>query len=188
MRYSINVHGHTEPVEISSEPGRVVVCGLGYLPFEADMIGLDVDGFGREHRRGGLSAAGDLAGAGRTRRIGTAVDLCDSGCLTALLLLKTLSDQGQSLTQAMEETKKYHISGEINSKVKDADAVIAEIEAKYGPKGKVVKIDGMSVIGDTWWLNLRKSNTEPLLRLNCEAKTKEEMEKLRDDLLAIIRR
>ena len=39
MRYSINVHGHTEPVEISSEPGRVVVCGLGYLPFEADMIG-----------------------------------------------------------------------------------------------------------------------------------------------------
>jgi phosphomannomutase len=111
----------------------------------------------------------------------------DSGCLTALLLLKTLSDQGQSLTQAMEETKKYHISGEINSKVKDADAVIAEIEAKYGPKGKVVKIDGMSVIGDGWWLNLRKSNTEPLLRLNCEAKTQAEMEKLRDDLLAIIR-
>ena len=88
----------------------------------------------------------------------------------------------------MEAKNHYFISGEINSTVKDADAVIREIEEKYGPKGKVETIDGMSVIGDTWWLNMRKSNTEPLLRLNCEADTQENMEKLRDDLLAIIRK
>jgi phosphomannomutase len=71
--------------------------------------------------------------------------------------------------------------------VADPDTVMANIEAKYGNQGKVVKIDGLSVIADTWWFNIRKSNTEPLLRLNCEAKTQEAMEKLRDELLAQIR-
>jgi len=111
----------------------------------------------------------------------------DSGCLTSLLLLKTLSDQGQSLTQAMEETKTYYISGEINSRVADADAVMAKIKGQYAGKGELKEIDGMSYIGDGWWFNIRKSNTEPLLRLNCEAKTKADMEKLRDALLAEIR-
>ncbi len=111
----------------------------------------------------------------------------DSGCLTALLLLKTLSDQNQSLVEAMEETKKYYISGEINSRVADPDKIMADIKAKYADQGKLVEIDGLSVINDTWWFNIRKSNTEPLLRLNCEAKTKERMEQLRDELLAQIR-
>ncbi|MEB3197978.1 MAG: phosphomannomutase/phosphoglucomutase [Candidatus Sericytochromatia bacterium] len=111
----------------------------------------------------------------------------DSGCLTALLLLKTLSDQGQSLAQAMEETKRYHISGEINSRVQDADAVMAAVKTAYQAKGRLVEIDGLSIIGEGWWFNIRKSNTEPLLRLNCEAKTQEAMERLRDDLLAQIR-
>ena len=111
----------------------------------------------------------------------------DSGSLTALLLLKTLSDQNQSLVEAMQETKTYYISGEINSRVADPDKVMADIKAKYAGQGKVVEIDGLSVIADGWWFNIRKSNTEPLLRLNCEAKTKDAMEKLRDELLAQIR-
>ncbi|MFP5503169.1 MAG: phosphomannomutase/phosphoglucomutase [Candidatus Sericytochromatia bacterium] len=111
----------------------------------------------------------------------------DSGNLTVLLLLKTLSDQGQTLEEAMEETKKYHISGEINSRVANPDAIMASVEERYKDQGKVVKIDGLSVIADTWWFNIRKSNTEPLLRLNCEAKTQEQMEKLRDELLGQIR-
>jgi phosphomannomutase len=111
----------------------------------------------------------------------------DSGNLTALLLLKTLSDQNQSLTDAMLETKKYFISGEINSTVADPDAVMANVKARYQDKGKLVEIDGLSIIGEGWWLNIRKSNTEPLLRLNCEAKTLGEMEKLRDELLGMIR-
>ncbi|HEY9721548.1 MAG TPA: phosphomannomutase/phosphoglucomutase [Oscillatoriaceae cyanobacterium] len=111
----------------------------------------------------------------------------DSGNLTVLLLMQTLSDQGQSLAEAMEETRKYHISGEINSRVSDADKVMADIKQRYAGKGKLVEIDGLSIIGDGWWFNIRKSNTEPLLRLNCEAKTQEAMEKLRDELLAQIR-
>lgn len=113
----------------------------------------------------------------------------DSGNLTALLLLKTLSDKGASLKKAMEETKDYHISGEINSKVDDPDAVLKRIADELGPRGdEVLKIDGVSVIADSWWLNVRKSNTEPLVRLNCEAESRQAMEKLRDETLALIRR
>jgi phosphomannomutase len=111
----------------------------------------------------------------------------DSGCLTALLLLKTLSDQNQSLAEAMQETKRYFVSGEINSRVADADAVMTKIKAEYASKGRLVEIDGLSIIGDDWWFNIRKSNTEPLLRLNCEAKSKAAMESLRDELLSKIR-
>lgn len=111
----------------------------------------------------------------------------DSGCLTALLLLKTLSDQNQSLVEAMQETKRYHISGEINSRVSDPDAVMAAIKTKYAGRGRLVEIDGLSIFADDWWFNIRKSNTEPLLRLNCEAKNAEAMKQLRDELLGHIR-
>lgn len=112
----------------------------------------------------------------------------DSGNLTALLLLKTLTDKGCSLKQALSETADYHISGEVNSTVRDADAVLARIEEVYGSRGQVVKIDGVSVIADSWWLNVRKSNTEPLVRLNCEAQSRAALEALRDDALEVIRR
>lgn len=112
----------------------------------------------------------------------------DSGCLTVLVLLKQLTDAKQSLAQAMEETKRYYVSGEINSTVNDPDAIMAEIEQRYGSKGDVIKLDGLSVFAGSWWFNIRKSNTEPLLRLNCEGSTREEMEKMRDELLGIIRK
>ena len=111
----------------------------------------------------------------------------DSGSLTALLLLKVLSDEGRPLSQALAETENYHISGEINSTVKDPDAVLERVKEIYQKRGRLVTIDGISVIGDTWWLNVRKSNTEPLVRLNCEAGSVREMEKLRDEVLAVIR-
>jgi len=112
----------------------------------------------------------------------------DNSSWPVFLTAELISEAGQTLSQLLSERSQYFISGEINSTVKDADAVIQEIQDLYGPKGDVVEIDGMSVIGDSWWLNLRKSNTEPLLRLNCEADSQENLEKLRDDLLAIIRK
>jgi len=112
----------------------------------------------------------------------------DSGNLTVLMLLKVLSDLNISLEKALEETKSYHISGEINSTVKDPDTKINEVLSKYKSKAdQVLHIDGVSLVSKGWWANIRKSNTEPLLRLNCEAYTKEDMEKLRDDILSIIR-
>jgi phosphomannomutase len=111
----------------------------------------------------------------------------DSGNLTCLILLKTLSDANQSLAEAMQETRKYFVSGEINSKVENPDTVMTTIQAEYGQKGKVVDLDGLSVFADSWWFNIRKSNTEPLLRLNCEANSQEALNQLRDELLTKIR-
>ena len=112
----------------------------------------------------------------------------DSGNLTALVLLKVLSDYNISLEKALEETKGYHISGEINSTVKDPDAKLKEIVDLYKNKvDSMLDIDGISLVNKDWWANIRKSNTEPLLRLNCEAYTKEKMEEIRDQFLKIIR-
>jgi phosphomannomutase len=112
----------------------------------------------------------------------------DNSSIPVFLTAEMVTQAGVPLSEVMAERNHYFISGEINSEVEDADAVIAEIRAKYAPLGQVAEIDGMSIIGDTWWLNMRKSNTEPLLRLNCEADSQAAMEKLRDDLLAIIRK
>ena len=112
----------------------------------------------------------------------------DSGNLTTLILLKVLSDYNISLEKAMEETKGYCISGEINSKVKDPDEKIKEVVSAFANKcEQVLEIDGTSFVSKDWWANIRKSNTEPLLRLNCEAYTNEKMKEIRDSILAIIK-
>jgi phosphomannomutase len=112
----------------------------------------------------------------------------DSGSLTSLFLLRTLSDKDATLSEAMAETKDYHISGEINSRVKNPDEVLERVKDVFAPRGRdIIEIDGVSVVGDDWWLNVRKSNTEPLVRLNCEAHSHRAMEKLRDETLEVIR-
>lgn len=114
---------------------------------------------------------------------------CDSGMIPWLLVLELLSRSGKMLSELMKERmERYPCSGEINSKVKDADEVLARIEAEYGSKGQITKIDGLSLAFDDWRFNLRKSNTEPVIRLNVESrhddnlmrkKTKELLEKIR---------
>lgn len=111
----------------------------------------------------------------------------DNSSLPVFLTAEMVSEENTSLSEVMKERHNYFISGEINSEVEDADAVMESIRERYKDQGEIVEIDGLSVIGDTWWFNLRKSNTEPLLRLNCEADSAEAMEKLRDELLGIIR-
>ena len=83
--------------------------------------------------------------------------------------------------------KKYFQSGEINSEVADKDAKLKEIEEKYKHADKILHLDGVSFYFKDWWFNVRPSNTEPLLRLNLEADTKELMEEKRDEVLALIR-
>ena len=97
---------------------------------------------------------------------------CDSGMIPWLLVLELLSQaDGKSLSDLMKERmESYPCSGEINSKVKDADEVLARIEEEYGSQGKVTKTDGLSVEYDNWRFNLRKSNTEPVIRLNVETR------------------
>lgn len=111
----------------------------------------------------------------------------DSGNLTLLLMLKVLSDANMSLEEAMAETKNYFISGEINNKVENKDAKLEEIKKLYTGKAQIYEIDGLSIVSKDWWANIRKSNTEPYLRLNCEAYTKDKMQEIRDNFLKLIR-
>jgi len=114
----------------------------------------------------------------------------DNGFIPALLMLELMSRKGQSLHQLIEPLKaKYFISGEINTKLAHPDAVpvkLGEIAAKYAD-GKQYTLDGLSVEYPEWHFNVRPSNTEPLLRLNLEAKTERLMEGRRDEVLALIR-
>lgn len=115
--------------------------------------------------------------------------LCDSGLAPMLFLMDMLSQSDQTLDQMLDELgKKYFISGEINTKGVDGKAVLARIEEKYGPSAdQVLKVDGVSIIYPDWNFNVRTSNTEPLVRLNLEATSKELMETKRDEVLAVIR-
>jgi len=83
--------------------------------------------------------------------------------------------------------ERYFITGEINTPVADVPATLAELEARFGPEGEVSHLDGLSVTSGAWHFNVRPSNTEPLLRLNLEARSEEEMERKRDEVLGVIR-
>ena len=111
----------------------------------------------------------------------------DNGMIPALLILEMLGSQGRKLSEILAPLReRYHISGEINSKVSDVSAAVRRIEERY-QDGRVHRLDGISVDYDDWHFNVRPSNTEPLLRLNLEAYTRREMEARRDELLKLIR-
>jgi phosphomannomutase len=114
----------------------------------------------------------------------------DNGFIPALLILELMSRKGQTLHALLQPlSERYFISGEINTKLKSMDEVPARlvaIAAKYAD-GHQYELDGLSVEYPDWHFNVRPSNTEPLLRLNLEATTRELMEKRRDEVLAHIR-
>ena len=113
----------------------------------------------------------------------------DSGMLAALHAIAALGESEKTLSELLKPYARYSASGEINSQVADSKAVMAHIKELYGSKPGVStdELDGLTVDGDTWWFNVRASNTEPLLRLNVEAKTSSQMASLRDEVLAVIR-
>jgi phosphomannomutase len=83
---------------------------------------------------------------------------------------------------------RYVTSGEINSKVADTKVATETVQKSYtSDQVTIDHLDGLTVNGDTWWFNLRPSNTEPLLRLNVEASTQAQMESVRDAVLSLIR-
>jgi phosphomannomutase len=114
----------------------------------------------------------------------------DSGALTALHAIAALGTSKGSLSKLLKPYQRYVSSGEINSKVKDAQKAMSIIEQKYAERADVSidHLDGLTINGDTWWFNLRPSNTEPLLRLNVEAKDRARMEKIKDEVLATVRK
>jgi phosphomannomutase len=111
----------------------------------------------------------------------------DSGTVPFLLMCELVSRRGK-LSAALEPfRKRYFITGEINTPVADVPSKLKELEERFGREGRVSHLDGLSVEADDWHFNVRPSNTEPLLRLNLEARSQELMEAKRDEVLSVIR-
>ncbi|MXW59037.1 MAG: phosphomannomutase/phosphoglucomutase [Acidimicrobiia bacterium] len=99
----------------------------------------------------------------------------DSGLIAALMVLESLSRHPAGLSDLVSDLDRYAASGELNTKVVDAAAVIERVAASF-PDARQDRLDGLTVDLGDWWFNLRPSNTEPLLRLNLEAPTPDEVE------------
>ncbi len=106
--------------------------------------------------------------------------------LAAITLLNLLNETGKRMSDLTKNIERYYHSGEINSDVEDKIGVMKKLKEIY-KDGKIDEMDGIRIDFSDWWFNVRPSNTEPKLRLNLEAKSKELMEGKRDELLNLIR-
>jgi len=112
----------------------------------------------------------------------------DSGVVPFLLMLELLSRKGRKLSEVLAPLReRYFITGEINTPVADVALKLQELKERYAGEGRISHLDGISVEAGDWHFNVRPSNTEPLVRLNLEARSRELMEQRRDEVLAVIR-
>jgi phosphomannomutase len=112
----------------------------------------------------------------------------DSGVIPFLLMLELVSRRRKRLSEILAPYReRYFLTGELNTPVPDVALKLQELKERFGPEGRVSHLDGVSVDADGWHMNVRPSNTEPLLRLNLEARSRELMERKRDEVLAAIR-
>jgi phosphomannomutase len=160
------------PDTIAAAGGRSALSRVGHAFFKARM------------REESAFFGGEVSGHYYFREFWCA----DSGTIPALLMLELVSVEGRGLTELMSEFRsRYFISGEINSEVADQEAKMEEIAERYSD-GEITRLDGISVDYADWHFNVRPSNTEPLLRLNLESLiSREDMERKRDEVLALIR-
>jgi phosphomannomutase len=159
------------PDTIEAAGGKALVNRVGHAFFKARM------------RETGAVFGGEVSGHYYFRDFWRA----DSGVIPALLVLELLSIRQKTMAELLEPyRRKYFISGEINSEVTDQEGKMRELAELYS-EGEVSWLDGVSVDFDTWHFNVRPSNTEPLLRLNLEGSSREEMETRRDEVLSVIR-
>jgi phosphomannomutase len=111
----------------------------------------------------------------------------DSGTIPFLLMLELVSKRGKLSELLRPYRERYFITGELNTPVADVALKLQELKELFGPEGKVSHLDGLSVDAEDWHMNVRPSNTEPLLRLNLEALSPDLMERKRNEVLEVIR-
>ena len=134
-------------------------------------------------RKDGAAFGGEVSGHYYFREFSQA----DSGVVPFLLMLELISKRGKKLSEILRPYReKYFLTGELNTPVADVTAKLDELKERYS-NGSVSELDGVSVDFDDWHFNVRPSNTEPLLRLNLEALSHDEMERRRDEVLGVIR-
>jgi len=158
--------------EIEAAGGEAGMCRVGHSFVKAQM------------REEGAAFAGELSGHLYFR---FSDDLfADDGTAAFVALLDVLGAEGRSLEELAAPLRRYASSGEINRRVADAQHVIECFAKEHAEAPVVSRLDGLLVRYDTWWFNLRASNTEPVLRLNLEADDAKEMAARRDEILAQI--
>src|SRR5207244_716879 len=106
----------------------------------------------------------------------------DSGLIAGVLVLDQVSKSGKPLSELLRPFQRYFASGEINSRVEDASATIERLARRY-QSGRQDRLDGLTVEFPDWWFNARPSNTEPLLRLNVEARDPDLLEEKTEEVL-----
>lgn len=157
---------------IEAAGGKALMCRVGHAFIKQQM------------RDNNAVFAGELSGHYYFKDNYTA----ESAAMAVLSIANIVSKSDQPLSALIAPLRKYFPSGEINTRVSgDPKAILATLKKKF-KNGKVFELDGVSVEYPDWWFNVRCSNTEPLVRLNLEAKTKAQMEAKRDEVLEIIRK
>jgi phosphomannomutase len=135
-------------------------------------------------RKDGATFGGEVSGHYYFRDFSQA----DTGVVPFLLMLELISRKGRKLSEILAPLREhFFITGELNTPVQDVALKLQELKERYAGEGKVSHLDGISVDFDDWHFNVRPSNTEPLLRLNLEARSQARMEQKRDEVLALIR-
>ena len=155
---------------IQENGGRAIMSRVGHAFIKAQM------------RETGAVFAGELSGHYYFKENFVA----ESQGLALIKLANLIVAKGAKVSDLVKPLKRYFQSGEINSKVADVSKVLESIKDKYAD-GHMFELDGISVEYSDWWFNVRASNTEPLTRLNLEARTQALMEKKRDEVLALMR-
>jgi phosphomannomutase len=140
--------------------------------------------FKHRMREEGAAFGGEVSGHYYFRDFSQA----DSGVIPFLLMLELISKRGEKLSEILRPYREqYFITGELNTPVSDVALKLQELKERFGDEGKVSHLDGLSVDAEDWHMNVRPSNTEPLLRLNLEALSQDLMERKRDEVLEVIR-
>jgi len=159
--------------EIERAGGVAEMCRVGHSFVKAEM------------RESGAIFAGELSGHFYFRFSPTLI--ADDGTAAFVSVLTVLADaQGARFSDLVRPLRRYHASGEINRRVSNIEALLTEIADRHRAAAIVSRLDGLYVRYADWWFNVRPSNTEPVLRLNLEADTREQMERERDALLDLI--
>jgi phosphomannomutase len=160
------------PETIREHGGEALVNRVGHAFIKARM------------RKDDAAFGGEVSGHYYFREFSQA----DTGVVPFLLMLELISKRGAKLSEILAPFRStYFITGELNTPVPDVALKLQELKERYTPAGTVSHLDGISVDADDWHFNVRPSNTEPLLRLNLEARSQQLMEQKRDEVLALIR-
>lgn len=160
--------------EIEAAGGVSEMCRVGHSFIKAHM------------RESGAIFAGELSGHFYFRFSPSLI--ADDGVAAFVAMLDLLAAEQKSMSELLNPLRRYSASGEINTRVPDVAAILREIESQHVDAPQVLHLDGLLVGYESWWFSLRASNTEPVLRLNLEARTEELMQSKRDSLLGEIER